>query len=405
MSRIRMMLFFAAVFCLACQALPAQAAQVDCGDIYCFTQEDFSGGEPLSGICITQLPDSWTGTVMLGDRVLRPGDILTADQIAQMTFSSARTEEDVTASMEYLPISDGHVSAGAVMTLSIRGREDQAPVAEDSAHETYKNIPLEGNLKVTEPEGQSMTFAVQRNPRRGTLEIHDDGSFTYTPKKNKIGTDSFTYTATDATGHISREATVTIQILKPSDTPQYTDTQDRDCLFQAEWMKHTGIFIGEQVGDNICFYPDTAVTRGEFVTMLVKALELPTDAEASLTGYGNEIPQWLRPYLAAAIRSGLTDGLPAGESFGYDESINGAEAAVMLQNALDLTLTEGNGDEAEEVPAWAQDALRVLAQYGFSLSPDAPLTREMAALCLYRAHELAADAPGIQAMQTSIDRI
>ena len=65
-----------------------------------------------------------------------------------------------------------------------------------------------------------------------------DGSFIYTPKKNKVGVDSFTYTATDASGKVSREATVTIQILKPTDARQYTDTVGLDCRFEAEWLKN-----------------------------------------------------------------------------------------------------------------------------------------------------------------------
>ena len=62
----------------------ALAAEVDCDSVYCFTQEDFAGEETLRGICITGLPDSSAGTVMLGTRVIRSGDILTAEQLQQL---------------------------------------------------------------------------------------------------------------------------------------------------------------------------------------------------------------------------------------------------------------------------------------------------------------------------------
>ena len=75
------------------------AAEVDCDTVYCFVPEDFSGEESLAGICITELPEEKVGTMMLGTRVLRPGDILTADQLAQMTFSPLRSQEDQTASV------------------------------------------------------------------------------------------------------------------------------------------------------------------------------------------------------------------------------------------------------------------------------------------------------------------
>ena len=225
------------------------------------------------------------------------------------------------------------------MTLSIRGKEDKAPVAEDSALETYKNLEIKGNLKVSDPEGQAMTYAITRQPRRGTVTVKEDGSFTYTPKKNKVGIDSFVYTATDPAGKVSREATVTITILKPADATQYTDTMGKDCRFAAEWMRHTGIFVGETVASNPCFSPEKEVTRGEFVTMLVKALEIPTEEEITITGYTDEIPLWLQPYLAAAVRSGLTAGLEDQGIFGAEQIITGAEVAVMLENALDQSVS------------------------------------------------------------------
>jgi len=42
----------------------ANAAEVDCDDIYCFSPEDFSEENQLGGICITGLPEN--GTLMLG---------------------------------------------------------------------------------------------------------------------------------------------------------------------------------------------------------------------------------------------------------------------------------------------------------------------------------------------------
>ena len=252
--------------------------------------------------------------------------------------------------------------------------------------ETYKNLPNTGKLKVTDPEGQSMTFTVTRGPKRGTVTLGDDGSFTYTPKHNKVGVDSFTYTATDSAGKVSREATVTITILKPSDASEYSDTAGKDCRFAAEWMKHTGIFVGETLGESTCFCPEKQVTRGEFVTMLVKTLDIPTDEEVTYTGYTDEIPQWLQPYLAAAIRSGLTAGLPWQETFGPEEAITGAEASVLLQNALDLTAApEAMAQSDVSAPDWAQSSLTALSGSGIFLDPQTILTRADAAQVLYQA--------------------
>ncbi len=391
MLRIRFLSLLTAALCLGGAVLPAAAAEVDCDSVYCFSAEDFSSENAVEGICITGLPEPDRGTVMLGTRVLRTGDILTAGQVAEMTFCPLRTEADCSAQVEYLPIFSDCVAPADTMTISIRGKEDKAPVAEDSAMETYKNLAVTGKLKVSDPEGAVLTFTVTRQPKRGALELKEDGSFTYTPKKNKVGVDSFTFTAADPAGKVSREATVTINILKPTDAAQYTDTMGKECRFAAEWMKNTGIFAGEHLAGKPCFHPDRDVTRGEFVTMLVKALDIPAEEDTALTGYTDEIPLWLQPYLAAAVRSGLTAGLPEQEVFGADTPITGAEAAVLLHNALDLTVSQAEDAQTaaeSTLPAWAQTALTTLSDSGFALEAECVLTRGDAAQILYQAAKM-----------------
>ena len=375
-----------------CAALTvsAGALEVDSQGAYCFTAADFPG-EALAGVCITGLPDSSAGTLMLGARVVRPGDILTAGQLEKLTFQPLRNREDTLVTVTYLPIYENRVDKAATMTFSIRGKTDKAPVAEDSALETYRNLPNSGTLKVQDPEGGVLTYTLVRPPRRGSVTINADGSFTYTPKKNKVGTDSFTYTAADEGGNVSRQATVTITILKPENKQTYADTVGLSCRFAAEWMKNTGLFTGEKLGDSICFQPEKTVSRGEFVTMLVQSLGLDVDESADYTGFTDEIPTWLKPYLAAALRSGLTAGWQSGTVFGAQEPITGAQAAVPLQNARrrPALSTQTQPDEAQQ----ALDAIAVMAQNGISL-PDTALNRGQVAQALYQASRLSATAPG-----------
>lgn len=401
MFKIRIAALLLPLLCLLGAATGVRAAQVDSGSVYCFTQEDFSPEEgPLAGICITQLPEGRLGTIMLGTRILRPGDILTAGQAEQMTFCPLSTQEDALATISYLPIYSDHVAPAATTTIAIRGKQDKAPVAEDSALETYKNLENTGVLKVRDPEGQPLTYSVIRQPKRGSVTVGADGSFTYTPKKNKVGIDSFTYSAADPAGNVSREATVTITILKPSDATQYTDTAGQACRFPAEWMKNTGIFIGEQIGGAVCFQPEKQVTRGEFLTMLVKTLNLPVDDGLTQTGYTDSIPQWLQPYVAAAVRAGLTAGLPERECFDAWQAITGGEAAVMLQNALDLSGEVSRETTDAEIPVWAADALEIMNSNGVDLPVEGALTRAQAAHALYRISGMLADAPGMQVIRS-----
>jgi hypothetical protein len=186
---------------------------------------------------------------------------------------------------------------------------------------------------------------------------------------------------------------VTIIIVKPTDSAQYTDTVGLSCRFAAEWMKNTGIFVGETLDGNPCFRPEREVSRGEFLTMLVRTLDLPLEREQTLGTWQEDTPNWLRPYLAAAVRAGLVAGLPEGERFDHESSITGAEAAVMIQNALALT-ADTQAAALENAPDWAKQAMETLNAWGLPLE-DAPLTRSQAAQALYEVSRLSQEAPGM----------
>lgn len=401
MFRTRFLSLLLTMVFLLSLGVVVHAAEVDCDATYCFTSADFSE-DALTGICITDLPDPSAGTVLLGSRVIRSGDILTAQQLNELTFRPLRTQTDKEAVVTYLPIYENRVEKATTTTIAIHGKEDKAPVSRNSSIETYKNLANNGKLNVTDPEGEQMTITVTKEPKRGSVTVHSDGTFTYTPKKNKVGVDSFCFTATDPAGNVSDQATVSVQILKPTDAKQYQDTVGMDCRFAAEWMRNTGLFVGEKIGGEECFYPEKAVTRGEFLAMLVKALDIPAE-EVSDVGIPQDTPGWLKPYLTAAIRSGLTAGWPetASGSFGADLPITGAEAAVMLQNALDLSISQETLEAMEtsatvddSVPAWAVISLTAMAENGISLNANETLTRGQMANLMYEVSHLAPYAPG-----------
>ena len=129
--------------------------------------------------------------------------------------------------------------------------------------------------------------------------------------------------------------------------------------------------------------------------MVVKTLDIPVEETAAVNAAYEDAPMWLKPYLTAALRSGLAAGIPDAASGSFQEPVTGAEAAVMLQNALDLSRAEETDAEAgEDVPAWAVSALDALEQYGISLAAEDALNRGQVARVLYQVSTLAQDAPG-----------
>jgi hypothetical protein len=159
--------------------------------------------------------------------------------------------------------------------------------------------------------------------------------------------------------------------------------------------------VGEQIGGQNCFRENQSVSRGEFITMTVKSLGIPVDEDAAFTGLSDDTPVWLRPYLAAAMRAGLTAGIPLDDkgALGIDDTITGAEAAVMLQNALDLSVSTNSEDKNGDVPQWAAAALSAMQESGFSLNAADQLNRGQVAQLLYHVSTLAEEAPGLSMYQ------
>lgn len=377
-----------AVLALCLAGLLSVAAFAASSDaVYCFTGDEFGASD---GIVLTCVPDGADGALRCGSRTLRAGDALPLSQLAELTLVSDVSDAEA-VSLTYLPVSGGQVGAQQVLSLPLRPKKNEPPVARDSKLQTYKNIPITGTLSASDPEGEALTAAVTAEPKRGTLELHDDGSFTYTPKKNKVGKDSFRYTVTDPAGNTSAEATVSIEILKPTSKATYSDMTGDDDQFYALWLREQDVFSGERIAGALCFNPDKTVTRGEFLVMTMRLLQIPGDESAVTCGFADEasMPDWLRPYVVSAFRAGIVNGVKsdAGLVFRGSANLTKAEAAVILQNILSLPEAQtAAAEDADTLPAWAASSIRAVASSGIYDCSDAasPMTRREVAQLLYQ---------------------
>ena len=90
--------------------------------------------------------------------------------------------------------------------------------------------------------------------------------------------------------------------------------------------------------------------------MLMDALGLPVDHSAANTGLVEEAPVWLRPYLAAALRSGLiTTALEP------DQPITVAEAESMTRNMLEFALPAALTDDGA-IAVWCPNEADLLTR-------------------------------------------
>ena len=365
---------------------------------FCFSTDDFTSAETDEGVFLTSVPKSNIAKVCYGSRVLRAGDALPREALDMLTLE-ANCVTTQTAAVTYCTIGEGTVSETKELKFSVLAKKNEPPTALDSTIETYRNIPNNGTLSASDPEKGILTYDLLQEPKRGTVELHEDGTFTYIPNENKVGTDSFTFSVTDEAGNTSSPAKVTVKIKKPLDKSIYADMQGQQGEFAAMWLKDQKLFAGNTVGDHLCFSPQSTVSRGEFLVMVMTLVDADTNDNIMSTGFADETetPTWMQPYITAALSNGMIAGSAEedGVRFRPADTLTKAEAAVLLQNILDLPMDNAkpvfSQDHEETVPVWAVSSAAALSNAGISLqikdSSD-PLTRLDAAQLLYEVNQL-----------------
>lgn len=363
------------------------AAELPEGAVWCFSREELSQRPELEGVLITAVPETTQASLRLGERTLLPGDAVSRRDLSRMTLTPAADGE---AALGYIPLEAGHLGAETTQTFHLERVEDQPPVALAGELETWRNLPNTGKLRAENDDEGPLTFHLENRPRRGSVELSPDGSYTYTPGKNKVGEDSFTFTVTDQAGRSSAPATVRVTIRKPTDAQTYADL-DRDAQFTALWLRETGLFGGELVSERLSFGPERSVSRGEFLAMLMDLRGIDPEVGLQRSGFVDEAEAaaWVRPYLASALRRGIVRGYPSQEGLVFlpNQPITQAEAALMVSRALGLEeLQPAAALEGEKgLPAWVGGAGAALAAAGIDFAPAAePLTRQQAADLLYQ---------------------
>lgn len=268
----------------------------------------------------------------------------------------------------------------------------QAPIAENLELTTYREVEIGEKLTANDSDGQIKEFQITVKPRKGTVELKDDGIFVYTPKKGKGGIDYFAYCAIDNDGNKSNEATVTIKIGKMKKDIKYEDMKGNPAHCYAVTLAEKGIFVGECIGGNYYFNPTSQVSRGEFLSMCMKAIDADILEGVTKTGFAddNEIPEYMKPTISTALLSGIITGYTDGKAqavFKANAPVSSLEAAVIVDKSLDLT-NVSSFENSVAVPVWAAQSFANLKATRISEYKNDSFTRADCAKWLCSAIEI-----------------
>ena len=171
-----------------------------------------------------------TGTLTITDPDNVPADF-TYEVTTQPSNGSASFSEQEVGTFIYDPdndfngndsftvtVSDGSApSAAQTVTITIIAIND-APVVADQSAVTDEDTPVATVLGATDVDGDALTFTLESQPTSGSLS-GSPPNLTYTPGPDFTGTDSFTFSATDASLEPSGIATFAITITAVNDDP------------------------------------------------------------------------------------------------------------------------------------------------------------------------------------------
>jgi len=161
----------------------------------------------LSNLSLTP-PKDFNGTINLQVK---------ATATERSNGSTASTTE--TLSVKVLPVNDAPIAKNATFTVQRNG-----------------SVRIDFSQLVSDVDGDILSL-IPDCPNKGTLSKNSDGSYTYTPRRNYTGTDSFTYTVNDGTSCV--QATISLMVQNQSNNNNDDDCHRQSITIQSVYANNT----------------------------------------------------------------------------------------------------------------------------------------------------------------------
>lgn len=170
-------------------------------------------------------------------------------------------------------------------------------------------------------------------------------------------------------------------------------TDIADCAWAHEYIKalyDKGIVTGVSADS---FEPNRAVTRAEFVKMLVNGFGISANNDVAFDFDDVTKDMWSYPYIETAYKGGIVSGMSK-KYFGAQETITRQDAAVMISRILGASSASQKDvfADSQNISDYAKDAVAFVSNRGImngmsdgNFEPMSITTRAQAAAIISRA--------------------
>ena len=201
----------------------------------------------------------YTGMLSASDS---DGDALTYSIIIGPANGRATVSDNATGTFSYRPVedytgldslifsvTDSVLSDIATVSITVTAVND-APVAVTAAVTTEEDMDYGGLVSAFDIDNDPLTYSLLTEPSHGTVAITDSsaGTYTYSPKVNYNGSDSFTFTSSDGT--LSDTSKVSITVTAVNDSP----VAFAESVTTSEDTKYSGSVSASDVENDILTY-------------------------------------------------------------------------------------------------------------------------------------------------------
>src|SRR5262249_53967264 len=198
-----------------------------------FTDPNDSPANALAAVKISTLPSAAAGTLTDNGFAVTAGQSVSiADIIGSKLIFTPAANANGSPSFTFQVQDDGGIANGGVdlaqlpntVTINVTP-VNHAPVAINDSYTTAENTTLTVSATSVlnndiDVDGNPLSAILVSGTAHGALTLNADGSFTYTPAANYIGSDSFTYKANDGTAD-SNVATADITVPSVNAAPVF----------------------------------------------------------------------------------------------------------------------------------------------------------------------------------------